>query len=416
MELTFTYWGSPGEKKVIDEAIDRFEKLHTNISVKRMHIPNSDFQTKITSMVSSGNPPDLTYTNPEWAMPWAEEGMFLNTQELLEMDGLSREDFLDYSWYDYGENKSLGPIQAIVSTTLLYNIDSFEKAGLELPSADVNKAWTWDEFVDVSKTLTIDKNGNNGHSPEFDKDNILQYGVNFPTDWWAYFPIIASNNGDFLTEDGKGLGLLEPEAVEGLQAIADLYNVHYVAPDPGVAAVMPAPAVALQTQQVAMQVIGKWAMLDVGDADVNFGVAALPQFGDVYKTVAFGGVISIFADTKHPEEAYQLYKFINDPSSVLELHQSLWMPTPKKWYTDPELIEKWGAGSSKYHPEGFNEALLKPVLEDTVASPEHTIRNWGKIQSIIRPALDQAWSGDTTVEEALKDVEAEVKKYIEGRY
>ncbi len=31
---------------------------------------------------------------------------------------------------------------------------------------------TWDEFVTLAKTLTLDANGNNAPEPDFDKENI----------------------------------------------------------------------------------------------------------------------------------------------------------------------------------------------------------------------------------------------------
>src|SRR5690625_3826531 len=171
IELVFTYWGSPGEKRVIDEAVKQFEEKHTNIKVKRMHIPD-DFQTKITAMVSSNEAPDLTYSNPDFAMPWAEEGTFLNMQELMESDPtLSRVDFLDHTWYDYGKDQSLGPMQAVVTPTLLYNTDAFKDAGIDIPPQKIEEAWSWDEFVDTAKTLTLDVNGNNAHSANFDEKN-----------------------------------------------------------------------------------------------------------------------------------------------------------------------------------------------------------------------------------------------------
>jgi molecular chaperone HtpG len=52
----------------------------------------------------------------------------------------------------------------------------FDAAGVEYPPASLDKAWTWDEFIEVAKRLTIDSNGRNATQAGFDKNNVEQYG------------------------------------------------------------------------------------------------------------------------------------------------------------------------------------------------------------------------------------------------
>ena len=43
----------------------------------------------------------------------------------------------------------------------------FEEAGITVPTMEAD-AWTWEEFLDVCQTLTIDNQGRNAKDPDFD--------------------------------------------------------------------------------------------------------------------------------------------------------------------------------------------------------------------------------------------------------
>lgn len=48
-----------------------------------------------------------------------------------------------------------------------------------------------------------------------------------------------------------------------------------------------------------------------------------------------GAAGAIFAKTKHPEEAIELYLYYNDPEHVDLFKDGLWAPLQKKYYTPP---------------------------------------------------------------------------------
>ena len=50
----------------------------------------------------------------------------------------------------------------------------------------------------------------------------------------------------------------------------------------------------------------------------------------------------IFSGTKHPQEAWLLYKWSTSSSKVMPLIQAgLWMPLGMEYYTEPEKINEW---------------------------------------------------------------------------
>ena len=60
-KLFFTCWGSPFERKAVEKVIQKFNQQHSNIRVRPQHIPNSNYTTKLVTMVAAGTAPDIAY-------------------------------------------------------------------------------------------------------------------------------------------------------------------------------------------------------------------------------------------------------------------------------------------------------------------------------------------------------------------
>lgn len=416
--LKFTYWGSPVEKAAMEKNLAVFEEKYDHITVDSTYIPNADYLAKITAMVAGNEAPDVAYLFEGNALAWAEEGVIKNINGLLDKDTeLDRDSFLEDIWYDFGAGKTLGTNTACESFALFYNKEAIDDAGVTVPS-QASEAWTWDQFVETAKKLTLDMNGRNALDPAFDSTKIKQYGVQFGT-WWApYMSMVYSNGGDLINEDGTAFTLNEPEAIEAIQKLADLINVHHVAPSPAQVKSMPSPVVALQSKQVAMIMDGQWNLLDLGQAaesGFNFGIGVLPKHKESV-TIVLGAPTVIFESTQYPEEAWLLFKWLANPESGLELHKDgLWMPLMKDWYEEPSLVNKW-AENNPAHPEEYKTAVMKQTLENGVPGPCYYTKNFAQIDALVSSALEEVWFGLKTAEEALNGIEPQVKKVLNGRY
>lgn len=416
--LRIAYWGGPGEKKAMEDTCKLFSKKFPNITVDTMHIP-SDFQTKMQTMLASGTEPDLSYGNI-MSYSWAKAGKLVNIYELFDKypdPNFTKEDFFDFAWYEWEPGKCMGAYIANGLETIMYNPKLFKDAGIDVPPLTADTAWTWDQFVDVAKRLTIDTNGKNATEADFDPTKIKQYGVRFDHGWWMpILTMVRSNGGDIITPDGKGFGYTKPEAIEAIQKMADIINKDHVCPSITASGKMPNVATSLQTGQVAMVYDGSWCMADLSLVpDFKFGVGVLPKMKEL-KYIIGSGLSVIFKSTKHLQESWELYKFVNNPEYAIELHKGLWMPQMPKWYTDPALIEKWASPTLPGRPEGFQTAVMKIPLENNTIDPETNIKNFDMIDALVAPALDSVWLGKKTAEEAMKEIEPKVLKLIDGFY
>ncbi len=415
--LRFTFWGSAAEKNAIEALAASFHEAYPYITVETQHIP-SDYEAKMSAMVAGNEEPDLGYVRDFMALEFAEAGKLYNVLDLIEADdSLELEDFAEDFFLYWDEGKAYGLYTAGESYALFYNEAAFEKAGLDPLPTSPEEALTWDEFLEITQKLTLDRNGRNALDPEFDSSKIVQYGLRFDFNQGAYMPLVTANGGSYVTEDGQ-FGLNQPEAIEVLDALGKMVTDYHVAPSPAAVKSLPSTAISLTTSQAAIIMIGQWVLLDLAESGVPFGVGVLPKINAdaQYVTSPGWGTVGIFTSTEHPEEAYLFWKWLCDPVNSVEVHKAgLWMPLMSEWYTNPEYVSLW-AEDNPAHPEGYTEAVMMPLYEHFAKHPSAYVRNFAEIDAIVLPALERIFMGEAGAQEAMDAIEAEVEPLIEGTF
>ncbi|MGI6567597.1 MAG: ABC transporter substrate-binding protein [Limnochordia bacterium] len=414
VHLKYTYWGSPLEKTAQEEMLKDFMEAYPHIEVQPIYIP-SDYVTKITAMLAAGDPPDVGQLGEGQVLAWAEEGVVMDITPFMERDPeVSFDSRLPMTWYMYdGGKKTVGTNLAAEIMMMFYNKDIFDEAGVPYPSANADE-WTWDDFVETAIALTKDRNGRRPGEAGFDPNNIDTYGVAFGT-WWApILPFVWSNGGDWFDDEGRETLINQPESVEALQKLHDLIYKYHVAPTPTQMQTFPAFNILLQTRKVAMVVDGQWALLDLAKSGFNLGVAPIPKLKEPV-CLELGAPNVIFSGTKHPQEAWLLYKWSTSSSKVMPLIQAgLWMPLGMEYYTEPEKINEWL--TEGVHPPEYKEAVIDYVLDYGRRAPSYYMRNWEEITSAISQGLSNFWLGKEDAQTAADRVAETVKPLLQGRF
>lgn len=413
--LTFTFWGSTYEKKVIEEALAAFEE-NSGIQVEGMHIPD-DYETKLTAMVAAGNAPDLAYLAIPSAYVWYEDEVLTDLNDIIAADTQLQEDeFLDTAFVYYDEEKIIGLLTAIEGTAIYYNKAMFEEAGVQAP-ASLEDNWTWEEFVQVAQKLTLDANGKNAADPDFDPQNIVQYGVKWSLGHVTLDALAKNNGASYLAEDGTS-GWTSPEMIDVVQKVADLINVYHVMPTKTSGSALPSAEISLQSKKYAMTMEGQWILNNFSQIeDLDVGIAPVPSMGGEDIMVIGSSELAIFEQSAHKQEAWELAKALTDPDESLEVYRDgLWMPIRTAWYEDEELIAQW-AGESKARPAGYRQMMLEPVRDNSVYLSELYVKNFNKMWDILNPALDNLWNGEeTSAQKVLESIEAELDQVTDGTY
>jgi len=414
VKLTYTYWGSTYEKEVITKAMQKFMD-QTGYTVELIHIP-SDYETKLSTMIASNDAPDAGYLGPPTAYKWYDDGILYDIKKFFLADEtIKEEDYLPGAIGRRGDG-IVGIMNSIEAYAIWYNKAAFAEAGITDVPLKPEDAWTWDEFVEIAKRLTIDNNGRNALDPNFDPNNIKQYG--FHMNFWSgpIEALLLRNDAMYYPRTGGECAIGTERFNEVFQKIADLINVHHVMPSPTALKSIPSSSVALQSRRYAMTMDGQWVCNDYAPVeDLDYGICQIPRFRNT-KTLYSSPFGAIFADTEFPEEAWELTRFITDPINCIELFRDgLWMPTRVAYYTDEEKIALW-ASESRARVKGYREVLIDPLVTNSDITGEVYVKNFGEIGNILYPAMDQAWSGAKTVDQVMKEIMPDLQPLLQGIY
>ena len=221
---------------------------HPGITVVQDVVPaGQNYFEKLQTLFAAGTAPDLYDMWEGYIQPYAANGVLLNMDPFFDADPVvAKKDLVPAafdggSWQDsvyaFCQGFMPGPI------SLYFNVDHFDEAGLEYPTAD----WSWDNLREAAKALTDVANNRWG----------LTYSLWFVP--WLYW--VWSNGGDLFNEDETKCALTEPAAYEALQYWADMVLVDQNTLPSAEAQALQGPNNAFQTGMVSMYLGNCW---DVG--------------------------------------------------------------------------------------------------------------------------------------------------------
>jgi multiple sugar transport system substrate-binding protein len=171
------------EQKVVDE----FNATHPDILLTMEIVTYTSAFDTLATEIASGNAPDIVG-------PVGVDGAESFHGQWLDLSDLISKNNYDLSQYSEGAvnfymDKNEGQIGipfASYPSVMYYNKALFDEAGLNYPPhkygepyiwADgTTSPWDYDTVRKLSMILTVDKNGNDATSPDFDPSNIVQYG------------------------------------------------------------------------------------------------------------------------------------------------------------------------------------------------------------------------------------------------
>ena len=358
-------------------------------------------------MATAGELPDTAIMSEAGTLTFAKNGLLA---DISDMYGENDSKPLDSLTFKY-QGKPVAYSAANEVLNLWYNEDLLkqvcDKQGLNIadvtPPASADKAWTWDEFVKVAQELTVDVNGNNALSPDFDPDNVDIYGCTVNTLPWQLEVWAKSNGGGFYSADGTSCTINSKETTDAIQAVADLSLKYHCAPP--VSDASTALSTSLGSGKVVMATDGAW---NVGtylgpDATFKYSVGVLPYFKDKV-TICTGGPNVVFASTKHPAEAMEWLKWYYQEENSWDLIAAgTWMPILDKWYTQSDLTDKWINNPNFPDHDTYKSAVVDYAKNNSQSTAWYTVAGTDVFNTSLGNALSYVWTGDKTAQKAMDD-------------
>ncbi|WP_400246820.1 sugar ABC transporter substrate-binding protein [Niallia sp. JL1B1071] len=406
-EITFMFRGGPDEKTAYTEAIKKFEESHEGVSVKIINTDADQYATKLSAAVSGGNVPDVFYLDSGSIANYVDNGIIADITDEIEAANFDLNSVwkfgVDIYRYDgetpgkgalYGLPKDVGPF------ALGYNKDMFKEAGIPLPDKD--KAYTWEEFLEISQQLTKDTNGDG---------EVDQWASGFNATWtlqsFAY-----SNGASFLNDTGEKITVDTPEFADSLQLLADLTNKYHTTPNSS-------QAETLDTYQrwmngeLAFFPVGPWDMSTYAKLDFEYDLMPWPS-GTTGESVAYTGSLGLVVSesTKNPDLATELaiYLCADEEAQQTLLDAQVQIPNlidmAEEWASDTEsvpsnkqefldIVQDYGVPYptfATYNSQWLDEfwANITPVMQGKQTAKEFLAEIQPKMQKLLDEANEQA--------------------------
>lgn len=305
-----TIWTQEG--KVVEQdyykgAIEQFnEKYKGQIEASIEMIPRGngyEYENKINAAATSGSLPDIIAMDGPSVANYADAGIIVPIDDYFTDEDL--EDFVPSIITQGTYDGSLYALGASESTVVLYyNKEIMDEAGI-VPPSTLEDAWTWEEVYEIAKKLKTDD----------------RYGINLEWDLgegqiYGFAPIIWSNGGELLSEDGKEIDgyLNSDKAIEALEfyqkfATEGLINLQPLPND-------------FEEGKSAMYLMGSWEIqtLQENYPDFKYGITYYPKFSEDSEVVSPAGdwCFGITSGSKNQEAASKLLEFLTSPEEVQE--------------------------------------------------------------------------------------------------
>ncbi len=398
--ITYSMWGDDEEVRVLQGTIDKFESEQDKIHVEIIQIDRADYVGTLNTRAAGNNLPDTGIMAEDAVLMWAEQGMLADASNMYGADEAKPLDSLAFTF----GGKPVGYSVANEILLTYYDRKAFADAGVAPPPASAEEAWDWDTFVDVAKQMTLDVNGNNAKSPDFDPNNIKRYGVMFCPDFWQLETWSVTNGGAWYDAEGN-VTINSPEAMEGLQNIADLYLVHHVAPQYGTNTATNIDQ-DLVNGNAAMYIHGQWCVgVFLGPArasdGLDYGVGVLPYMKEK-ATLNTGGVNVTFATTKNLEASMEWLKWYAKEENAWGLIESgIWMPVLSSYYTDEALTRKWVENPNFPPYDEYKSAVVDYAMGYAKPASWYWVNNTNLFNDALSTILAPCWSGNAKVADVI---------------
>jgi len=297
--LRFSFWGTPEQVKLTQEIVREFEKENPDLKIKLEHVPMS-YSTKMMTMIAGGTAPDIGYVEVEEFGAWAEKGVLVDLAPYVaKSDVIKPDDYFPRAWDVFSYNgKVYGISRDLSPAVMFYNKNHFDKAGLAYP----DETWDWDKFVEITKKLTKDENGDR---------RIDQFG----TAGYTVEAAIWQNGGTVFDDEKKPTKCLleSKEAKEALKWLQDLSLKHHVAPSPKEEQDQTADMM-FTTNKVSTYFTGHWMVPAFREIkDFQWDTAPMPKGKAGRATMHGGTAVAIFQQSKHKDEAWRFIEFLAGP-------------------------------------------------------------------------------------------------------
>ncbi len=326
--------GQPQQLQAEADFVNAYNASQKDVYISLEIYNNNVAGSILKTQIAAGNAPDIIG-------PVGVEGLNLFRDQLLDLAPLIAS--TGYSvpgvdpklveFFKLGENNAtVGVPFATYPSFLYFNKDLFDEAGLPYPPTKVGdlyegKPWDMDAVRALAMKLTVDKNGNDATSADFDPKNVVQWG--FDTQYADNSPLAETalfGASSFLASDGKSAQI--PEAVStGEKWFNDgVWKDHFIPSANQINSDLLDKGNEFESGNLAMNESHTWFTCCVYPAAPakpkikQFGFAIAPAYNGTTTAKLHADTFSLLKTTKVPEAAFKAMTALVGSAELLTLY------------------------------------------------------------------------------------------------
>ncbi|HVN53042.1 MAG TPA: extracellular solute-binding protein [Anaerolineaceae bacterium] len=396
--VTIRWWHitvAANQKAVWQKLADEYHAAHPNVTIEITVLENEAFKTKMTTVMQSGQPPDIFQSWGGGLMnQYADAGLLKDITADLDADGGAwRSTFspgalgvYSYKGKNYGVPWDMGMVGC------WYNKALFSKAGISNPPA------TWSELLEDVKKLKAA-----GITPI-----ALGAGDKWPAAfWWEYLAVRNGGQAAFDAAASRKGAFSDPPFVQAGKKIQELTALKPFQ-NGFLGATWPDEATTLGNGKAAMDVMGQWGPGAFNDYSAdkkgigdNLGWFPFPavEGGAGAATDALGGGNGFAIGKDAPPETVDFVKYLTRAESQVQCaKEGFCIPVVKggeAGLSDPLLkAVQQGAAAAKYF-QLYYDQYLPPAMG-----------------SVVNDNVQGIFAGSLTPEQAAQAIEDSAKQEL----
>jgi multiple sugar transport system substrate-binding protein len=369
------------------DVVDQFNESHDDVHLEVEIVDNEIAFDNLSTQIAGGNAPDIIGPIGIRGSN-AFAGQFLDLEPLVESTGFDLSQF-DQEQVEFWREET-GELTAlpfgVFPAVMYYNKELFDEADLPYPPTAYGEPyadgdpWDMDKVAELAKILTVDANGNDATSPEFDPENVVQWGFHhqFNDDARAIGTFFGS--GSFIADDGSA------QIPENWQAswqwYVDLIASGAAPNDSQVNSDTLAQTNAFSTGNVAMAFTHLWYTCCVRDEDGNgldfWDMAVVPEYQGEATSKLHADTFRVLESTENPEAAFEVLTYLLDEAAPTLLETYGGLPARA------DLRDPFFASLDELFPQGVTwDAALAGLDRPDVPSHEGNMPNFDEAEAVI---------------------------------
>jgi multiple sugar transport system substrate-binding protein len=326
--------GQPQQLQAESEFVNAFNLSQKDVYIALEIYNNNVAGNILKTQIAAGSPPDIIG-------PVGVEGLNLFRDQLLDLQPLI--DSTGYKvegvdpklieFFKLGENNAtVGVPFATYPSFLYFNKDLFDEAKLPYPPTKVGdmyqgKPWDMAAVRELGMKLTVDKNGNDATTADFDPDNVVQWG--FDMQYADNSPLAEASlfgASSFLADDGKTAQIPEQIATGEKWFNDGVWKDHFIPNANQINSDLLDKGNEFESGNLAMNESHTWFTCCIYPAAPakpkikQFGFAIAPSYNGTITAKLHADTFSVLKSTKVPDAAFKALTALVASSELLTIY------------------------------------------------------------------------------------------------